>query len=75
MLEIDDAIRATSLVTPSKLALGEGTAAQTKTLTIPNNGASPVTYTPSHRLAVGTSANTFAAENIGNFATVTFSSP
>ena len=75
MLQIDDAIRATSLVTPSKLPLGEGTVAQTKTLTITNNGASPVTYTPSHRLAVGTSANTFAPGLLGNFATVTFSAP
>jgi minor extracellular serine protease Vpr len=75
MLQIAAAIRATSLVTPSKLALGEGTAAQTKTLTITNNGAAPVTYTLSHRPAVGTSANTFAPGLIGNFATVTFSSP
>jgi minor extracellular serine protease Vpr len=75
MLQIDDAVRSTSLVTPSKLPLGEGTAAQVKTLTIGNSGASAVTYTPSHVRAVGTSANTFAPGLLGNFATVTFSAP
>jgi subtilisin family serine protease len=74
MLQIDDAILATSRVTPAKLKLGEGTAAQTKTLTITNSGPSVVTYAVAHQLAVGTSANTFAPGLIANFATVSFSS-
>ena len=74
LLQIDDAILATARVSPGKLKLGEGTAAQTHTLTITNSGPSPVTYTPEHQRAVGTTPNTFAPAISGNFATVTFSS-
>jgi minor extracellular serine protease Vpr len=73
-LQIDDAILATTRVSPGKLALGEGTSAQTRTLTIRNSGASAVTYDVAHQLAVGTNTNTFAPGISGNFATVTFSS-
>jgi minor extracellular serine protease Vpr len=80
MIDIDDAIGYTSQVSPSKLALGEGTAAVVRTLSIKNNRSTAVTYTLSHDQAAGTSANTFpAAPNqpiglFGNFAAVTFSS-
>jgi minor extracellular serine protease Vpr len=74
-LQIDDAILATTRVSPGKLALGEGTAAQTKTLTISNSGTAAVTYDLSHQAAVGTTANTFAPGLTTNFATVSFSSP
>jgi minor extracellular serine protease Vpr len=73
MIDIDDAIKATTRVSPAKLALGEGTAAQTKTLSITNNDSEPVTYTLFHDLAAGTTANTFAPALATNFATVTFS--
>jgi minor extracellular serine protease Vpr len=74
-LQIDDAILATARVTPGKLPLGEGTAAQTRSLTITNNGTSAVTYELVHQRAVGTSASTYAPGAVANFATVSFSSP
>lgn len=74
-VQIDDAILATSVVTPSKLKLGEGTAGQTRTLTITNNGTSDVTYDLAHQPAVGTTANTFAPGLVTNFAGVAFNSP
>jgi minor extracellular serine protease Vpr len=61
MIDIDDAIEATTAITPSKLALGESQAgAQTRTLTIRNTSSSPVTYTLSNVSAIGT-GNTFPA--------------
>ncbi len=59
MIDIDDAIEATTSITPSKLALGESQAgAQTRALTIQNTSSSPVTYDLSNVSAVGT-RNTF----------------
>ena len=75
LIKIDKAVEATAGVTPAKLALGEGTAAQTQTVTIANHGSAAVTYNLSEQRAVGTSASTFAPGAVGNFATVTFSSP
>jgi subtilisin family serine protease len=60
MLDVDDAIRATTLVSPGKLSLGEGLGG-TRTLTIRNASASAQTYTLSHLGAASTNANTFAA--------------
>jgi minor extracellular serine protease Vpr len=74
-LQIDDAILATTRVSPSKLALGEGTTGQTRTLTLHNGGTSAVTYDLSHQAALGTSANTFGPGLTTNFAGVSFSSP
>lgn len=74
MLQIDKAILATSIVTPSKLSLGESQAGSlTKTMTISNNGSVPVTYTLSfdNALSVG---KTFAPAFYISDATVTFSS-
>ena len=45
MVQIDDAILATTNVSPGKIAMGEGEAGpRTQTLTVTNSGASPVTY-------------------------------
>ena len=74
MLDIDDAIQATTRLTPSELSLGEGTAVHTKEITITNASASPLTYALEHQPAVGTGANTFsAAPQVLNNAAVAFS--
>lgn len=55
MLDIDDAILATTLVTPGKLSLGESEAGPTtRTLRIKNNGDTEVTYDLSFEPAVST---------------------
>ena len=73
MLDIDDAILATTNLTPSELSLGEGTTAQTKTITIANKGAASVTYSIAHQSAAGTRGSTFAPILTTNTATVSFS--
>ncbi len=60
MLDIDDAIQATTLVSPGKLSLGEGLGG-TRTLTIQNSSSSAKTYSLSHLGAAATSNNTFAS--------------
>ncbi len=60
MLDIDDAIQATTYVSPGKISLGEGVGG-TRTLTIQNNGSSTKTYSLSHMGAAATGPNTFAA--------------
>ena len=55
MLDIDDAILATTVVTPAKIATGESQAGPfTQTLTVSNFGAAAVTYTLSHLPALAT---------------------
>jgi minor extracellular serine protease Vpr len=73
VVQIADAILATSSVTPSKLALGEGNGG-TRTLTIRNNGVTAVTYDLSHVTAVGTGPNTFAVSFNVPATTASFSS-
>jgi minor extracellular serine protease Vpr len=73
MLDIDDAILATTTVTPSELSLGEGTTAQTKALKITNKGTAAVTYSLTHQSAAGTRGSTFAPILTTNTATVGFS--
>jgi subtilisin family serine protease len=74
MLQIDDAIRATTVVQPSKLSLGESQAGpSTHTLTVRNDSAADVTYTLSHVPALSTGANTFAPGFFTGFAAVAFS--
>ena len=75
MVDIDDAILATSTVTPSKLSLGEGTNATPKlaVLTIANHGTTAVTYTLSHRTAVATGGSTFAPSAFTTAASASFS--
>jgi hypothetical protein len=72
MLDIDDAIAATTRLTPSELSLGEGTAVQVREITIANMGTAAVTYSLSHLPAVGTRGSTFAPILTTNTATVTF---
>jgi subtilisin family serine protease len=76
MVSIPEAILATATVTPSKLSLGEGTAATPKpvTLTITNNGSTAVTYSLSHQAALSTSNNTFAPGAFTTAAGVAFGS-
>jgi minor extracellular serine protease Vpr len=73
MVDIDDAILATSQVTPGKLSLGESEAGpQTRTLTIKNTGPAAVTYDLSHRAALATGPNTFTPSFLNSPASVTF---
>jgi minor extracellular serine protease Vpr len=62
MVDIDDAITATTTVTPSELSVGEGTSATPKMfeLTIANNSTGPITYTLSHQPALPTLLSTFS---------------
>ncbi len=60
MVDIDDALDATTTILPGKLSLGESEGgAVTKTLTLTNNSGSTVTYDLSHVEAVGTGPETF----------------
>ena len=61
MLDIDDAILATTVVTPGKLALGESEAGPSaKTLEIWNRSGAAVTYDLSYVNALSTGGSTFA---------------
>jgi subtilisin family serine protease len=78
MLQIADAVRATTRVEPGKLSLGEfeaGSAPTVRTLTVTNNGPAPVTYNLSNAPALATGGSTFTPAFYAGFATVTFSSP
>jgi minor extracellular serine protease Vpr len=60
MLDIADAIMATTLVTPAKLSLGEClTVPHTAQLAITNKSAGAITYTLSHVPALSTGPNSF----------------
>ena len=74
MLDIDDAILATTKITPGKLSLGESDAGPaTRTLTLTNASGSPVTYDLSHVPALSTGPNTFTPSFVTGFASVAFS--
>ena len=74
MLDIDDAILATTQIHPGKLALGESeTGPATRTLTVENNGDSDVTYNLSNVGALSTTGSTFSPSFTTGFATVAFS--
>jgi subtilisin family serine protease len=76
MLQIEDAIRATTQIEPSRLALGESEgAAATRELTIRNDAAAAVTYQLSHAAALATGPNTFVPAFFNAPASVTFSAP
>lgn len=71
MLDIDDAILATTRIEPGKLALGESEAGPvTSTLKIENVGATDVTYDLSYTPAVSTGPNTFTVSFMTGFADV-----
>lgn len=76
LLDIDDAILATTRVEPAKIATGESQAGPfTQTLTILNRSAAAVTYDLSAVNALSTGANTFTPTfNLSN-ASVVFSTP
>lgn len=78
MVQIADAVQATTRVTPGKLSLGEfetGWAPIVSTLTVTNEGNSPVTYDLSHTPALASGGNTFTPSFFADSATVTFSAP
>jgi minor extracellular serine protease Vpr len=78
MLQIADAIQATTRIEPGKLSLGEfepGSGPRTVTLTVKNNGTAAVTYNLSHTGALATSGSTYAPTFFAGFATVTFGAP
>ena len=76
MVDIDDAILATTKIEPAKLSLGESQFGPvTRTLKVENDGASPVTYALSHAPALSTGPNTFTVSAVTGFADVSFSAP
>ena len=91
MLQIDDAILADAIVSPSSLALGEiesGSATRPLRISLeglgnpsgrrrnrPGNVADQVTYTLGHEPALSTGLNTFTPSFVPSFATVQFSTP
>ena len=72
MIDIDDAILATTTVMPSELAVGEGLTAKTFTLTVTNRGSELVTYSFSHLPAALSAGSTFAPTILPFAAMVTF---
>ncbi|HKI06110.1 MAG TPA: S8 family serine peptidase [Thermoanaerobaculia bacterium] len=78
MLQIADAVQATTRVEPGKLSLGEfetGAAPIVRTLTVTNSGPAPVTYDLGHAPALATGGSTFSPAFFAGFATATFSAP
>lgn len=73
MLDIDDSILATTTITPSKIATGEGEAgAFVQTMTLKNSGGSSVTYDLSSVNALST-GGVITPSFFGSDASVTFS--
>ena len=90
MLQIDDAILADAIASPSSLALGEiesGSATRALRISLEGlntsgrrrnrsgNVADQVTYTLGHEPALSTGPNTFTPSFVPSFATVQFSTP
>jgi hypothetical protein len=76
MLDIVDAILATTKVEPGKLALGESQSGpQTRRLTVENKGNAWITYVLSHEAALATGPDTFAPSPVAAAAVVSFSAP
>src|SRR6185369_11018158 len=76
MLQIADAVQATTRIEPSKLALGESQAGPaTRTVTLTNSGSAAVTYDLTHTPALSTGPNTFTPSFLTGFAAVSFSAP
>ncbi len=76
MVDIDDAILATTTIKPSKIATGESEAGPyTQTLTLRNSDSADVTYDVSHVPALSTGPNTFTPAATTGFASVAFSAP
>ena len=76
MVQIDDAILATTKVEPGKISAGEGEAGPySETLTVKNDGTVPITYGLTSVNALSTGANTFTPTFTTSNAAVTFSTP
>jgi minor extracellular serine protease Vpr len=78
LLQVADAIRATSLVLPGKLSLGEfetGAAPVVRTLTVKNEGPAPVVYDLGHRPGLTTGGSTFSPSFFSAAGVATFSVP
>jgi minor extracellular serine protease Vpr len=76
MLDIPNAILATTRVTPAKIALGESEAGpRTETLWIENHGDAPVTYDLSFVNALSTGGSTFSPGFFLGNASVAFGQP
>jgi minor extracellular serine protease Vpr len=76
MLQIANAVLATTRIEPAKLPLGESQAGPAvRTVTLSNSAATPVTYDLSHAPALATGPNTFTPSFLTGFATVTFDAP
>jgi minor extracellular serine protease Vpr len=78
LLQIADAVRATTLVLPGKLSLGEfeaGTAPAVRTLNVKNEGPAPVTYALSNSPALSTGGSTFTPTFFIGGAGASFSAP
>ena len=74
MVQIDDAILATTKVDPGKISLGEGQAGpRIQKLTVTNSGASPVTYALSFVNALSTEGVTTVVDFWESDASVVFS--
>ncbi len=75
MVDIDDAILATTKIEPGKLSMGESEAGPSvQTLTIENKGAAAVTYDLSFANALSTGGSTFSPSFFTSDATVAFGS-
>ncbi|WP_448211313.1 S8 family serine peptidase [Colwellia sp. MEBiC06753] len=76
MVDIDDAILATTIVTPGKIATGESDSGpHTETLTVRNDGTESITYNLYHQWAISTSGVTDVTGYYGSDASVVFSQP
>jgi subtilisin family serine protease len=76
LIDIDDAILATTSIAPGSLALGESQAGPvTRTLTLTNDGGTPVTYNVSNSPALATGPNTFTVSFFSAPSTFTSSAP
>jgi subtilisin family serine protease len=74
LLDIDDAILATTKIEPGKLSLGESEfGPAVRTLTIENERDAEVTYALGHAPALSTGPNTFTVSATTGFASVAFS--
>lgn len=60
MIQIDDAATASQAVSPGQIAVGDGDAPVSTTLTLTNEGGTDVTYTIGHEPAMATGWSTFA---------------
>lgn len=74
MLDIDDAILATTHIEPGKLSLGDAdTSGAVQHLSLSNSSASAVTYAVSHRPALSNGKNQYVPSFFDIFADVAFS--